>query len=67
MARSTPSSTTDVLLYFLAVFVPPASVFIKLGWIPGVIHAWWIVSKYPDPQPVLHNSIPNHYGAVPPK
>ncbi|PLW11370.1 hypothetical protein PCANC_21861 [Puccinia coronata f. sp. avenae] len=63
MARSTPSSTGDVLLYFLAIFVPPASVFIKreckadfwinvalfiLGWIPGVIHAWYIISKYPD-------------------
>ncbi|KAH8899762.1 UPF0057-domain-containing protein [Thozetella sp. PMI_491] len=55
-----PSSTSNVLLYFLAVFVPPASVFLKrgcgadiliniclwvLGWIPGVIHAWWIVGK----------------------
>ena len=47
-----PSSTSDVLLYFLALFVPPLSVFLKrgcaadfwinillsiLGWIPGVI------------------------------
>ncbi|KAH9444703.1 hypothetical protein MJO28_013271 [Puccinia striiformis f. sp. tritici] len=64
MARSQPSSTTDILLYFLAIFVSPASVFIKrgcaadfwinialfiLGWIPGVIHAWWLIAKYPDP------------------
>ncbi|WWC71942.1 uncharacterized protein I206_105901 [Kwoniella pini CBS 10737] len=63
MARP-PSSTSDVVLYFLAIFIPPASVFIKrgcgadvvincllwiLGWIPGVIHAWWIISKYERP------------------
>jgi len=51
MARGT-SSTADVLLYFLALFLPPVPVFIKrgcgadllinialdfLGWIPGVI------------------------------
>ncbi|KAF2635911.1 UPF0057-domain-containing protein [Massarina eburnea CBS 473.64] len=55
-----PSSTSDVLLYFLAIWVPPVPVFLKracgadflinillcvLGWIPGVIHAWYIISK----------------------
>jgi uncharacterized membrane protein YqaE (UPF0057 family) len=50
-----PSSTSDICLYALAVFLPPVSVFLKtgcnsdflisiglsiLGWIPGVIHAW---------------------------
>ena len=50
-----PSSTSDVCLYFLALFLPPLAVFFKigcnsdfliniglsiLGWIPGVIHAW---------------------------
>ncbi|KAH8083309.1 hypothetical protein BXZ70DRAFT_1012158 [Cristinia sonorae] len=54
------SPTSDVLLYFLAIFVPPVPVFFKrgfaadfwinillwfLGWIPGVIHAWYIISK----------------------
>ncbi|KAH9962237.1 UPF0057-domain-containing protein [Russula dissimulans] len=49
------SSTHDVLLYFIAIFIPPLAVFFKrgchvdlwinialwiLGWIPGVIHAW---------------------------
>lgn len=49
-----------MLLYFLALFIPPIPVFMKtgcgvdllinivlwcLGWIPGVIHAWWIISK----------------------
>ncbi|KDQ10984.1 hypothetical protein BOTBODRAFT_35743 [Botryobasidium botryosum FD-172 SS1] len=61
-ARNRVSSTPDVLLYFLALFIPPIPVFIKtglgadvlinillwfLGWIPGVIHAWWIISKNP--------------------
>ncbi|KAJ1302013.1 hypothetical protein OPQ81_000848 [Rhizoctonia solani] len=61
-----PSSTSDVLLYFLALLVPPIPVFVKrgcsadviinillwiLGWIPGVIHAWWIISKYEERRP----------------
>ncbi|KAA1085665.1 hypothetical protein PGT21_014358 [Puccinia graminis f. sp. tritici] len=94
MVHSNPSSSTDVLLYFLAIFVPPASVFIKrqcsadfwinvalfiLGWIPGVIHAWWIISKHPDTSTAAHphqhsqhentphgyQPVPN-YGSVPP-
>ncbi|WWD03541.1 hypothetical protein V865_001594 [Kwoniella europaea PYCC6329] len=59
-----PSSTGDVFLYFLAIFLPPVAVFFKrgcsadvlinillwiLGWIPGVIHAWWIISRYGRP------------------
>ncbi|KAH9477687.1 plasma membrane proteolipid Pmp3 [Psilocybe cubensis] len=51
------SSNYDMFLYFLAIFLPPVSVFLKrgcaadfwinvclsiLGWIPGVIHAWWV-------------------------
>ncbi|KAF9254597.1 UPF0057-domain-containing protein [Marasmius fiardii PR-910] len=58
---SQPSSNFDVFLYLLAIFLPPVSVFIKrgfladfwiniclciLGWIPGVIHAWWVISKH---------------------
>ncbi|KAF1827569.1 UPF0057-domain-containing protein [Dissoconium aciculare CBS 342.82] len=61
MARQ--SSSSDVLLYLLAVFVPPVPVALKAGcgadliinivftlfaWIPGVVHAWWVISKY-DP------------------
>ncbi|KZT28616.1 UPF0057-domain-containing protein [Neolentinus lepideus HHB14362 ss-1] len=60
MARKVVSSSSDVLLYFLAIFIPPLTVFFKRGcgadvliniclwilaWIPGVIHAWWIISK----------------------
>ncbi|WVW86085.1 hypothetical protein I302_108124 [Kwoniella bestiolae CBS 10118] len=63
MARP-PSSGGDVLLYFLAIFLPPVPVFIKsgcgadtlinillwiLGWIPGVIHAWWVISRHERP------------------
>ncbi|ROW06685.1 hypothetical protein VPNG_06755 [Cytospora leucostoma] len=59
-----PSSTTDVLDYILAIFLPPLAVFFKrgcaadflinicltiLGWIPGLLHAWWIISKYEKP------------------
>ncbi|KAF8480285.1 UPF0057-domain-containing protein [Russula ochroleuca] len=54
------SSPNELALYFLAIFIPPMAVFFKtgchadvwiniflwiLGWIPGVIHAWWIISK----------------------
>jgi uncharacterized membrane protein YqaE (UPF0057 family) len=61
MARG--SSSSDVLLYFLAIFVPPVPVamlagcgadliisivFTLFAWIPGIIHAWWVISKY-DP------------------
>ena len=57
---SPPSSGSTMLLYLLAVFVPPASVVMVrgcgadmlinialwvLGWIPGVIHAWWIIGR----------------------
>ncbi|KAF9648366.1 hypothetical protein BDM02DRAFT_3096672 [Thelephora ganbajun] len=48
--RSQVSSNSDVLLYFLAIFIPPLPVSRKdfcinillwiLGWIPGVIHSW---------------------------
>ncbi|KAI0263120.1 hypothetical protein BC834DRAFT_889163 [Gloeopeniophorella convolvens] len=54
------SPTHDVILYFVALLIPPIPVFLKrgcradlwinillwiLGWIPGVLHAWWIISK----------------------
>jgi len=58
------SSTSDILLYVLAVFIPPIPVFMKtglgadvlinillwiLGWIPGVIHSWWIIGRHTTP------------------
>ncbi|KAF8954904.1 hypothetical protein BDZ97DRAFT_1862415 [Flammula alnicola] len=54
------SSNWDVFLYLLAIILPPVSVFLKkgfksefwinicltiLGWIPGVIHAWYVISR----------------------
>ena len=56
-----PSSTGDVCLYILAIFIPPLAVLVKRGcgadvlinilltllwWLPGVIHAWWVISKH---------------------
>jgi uncharacterized membrane protein YqaE (UPF0057 family) len=50
----------NILLYILALFIPPLPVFFErglhadfwinivlwiLGWIPGVIHSWYIISK----------------------
>ncbi|KAF9788518.1 hypothetical protein BJ322DRAFT_1106505 [Thelephora terrestris] len=60
--RSNVSSGNDVCLYFIALFVPPLPVALKrgfgaefcinillwiFGWIPGVIHSWYIISKSP--------------------
>ncbi|KAK2070541.1 hypothetical protein P8C59_005026 [Phyllachora maydis] len=64
MPGHAPSSNSDVLLYLLAIFLPPVAVVLKrgcgadflinlglsmLGWIPGVIHAWWVISKHERP------------------
>ncbi|EED22950.1 stress response RCI peptide, putative [Talaromyces stipitatus ATCC 10500] len=54
----------DIFLAVLAVFFPPIAVWIKvglctadsiinialccLGYIPGLLHAWYIIMKYPD-------------------
>ncbi|EJT96564.1 UPF0057-domain-containing protein [Dacryopinax primogenitus] len=61
---SPPSSNSDVFLYFLAILLPPVAVFIKRGitadfwiniclcilaWLPGVLHAWYIISKHARP------------------
>ncbi|KAH9831136.1 uncharacterized protein C8Q71DRAFT_861870 [Rhodofomes roseus] len=58
--RRRSSPTHDVCLYFLALILPPLAVFFKrglladfwinvclsiLGWIPGVLHAWYIISR----------------------
>ncbi|PSR77023.1 UPF0057-domain-containing protein [Coniella lustricola] len=60
MANGQVSSTSDMIDYFIAFFLPPVGVFLKrglnadfvinilltiLGWIPGVIHAWWVIGK----------------------
>lgn len=76
---------SDVVLYILALFLPPVSVFLKrgfhgdfwinilltiIGWIPGVLHAWYIITKYErpalravEPKPVIGATAPR---AAPP-
>ncbi|KAK3352672.1 hypothetical protein B0T25DRAFT_567939 [Lasiosphaeria hispida] len=71
MAHPT-SSMSDVFLYFLAILLPPLSVFFKrgfhasfwisiiltiIGWIPGIIYAWYIISKYERPILPTHTAI----------
>ncbi|KAF8908614.1 hypothetical protein CPB84DRAFT_1674306 [Gymnopilus junonius] len=63
MGQDVVSSASNVFLYFIAIFIPPLTVFIKrgcaadfwiniclwiLGWIPGVIHAWYAVFSDSD-------------------
>ncbi|EXJ84930.1 hypothetical protein A1O3_05605 [Capronia epimyces CBS 606.96] len=65
MARPA-SSTSDVLLYFLAIFLPPLAVFLKtgcdsnfiinilltiLGWLPGCIRKFSSVAPKPFDAP----------------
>lgn len=56
--------TADFFLAFLAILFPPLSVWIKrgicsadslinialcmLGFLPGLLHAWYIIAKYPE-------------------
>ncbi|KAL8922966.1 MAG: hypothetical protein Q9172_003344 [Xanthocarpia lactea] len=56
--------TSDILLGVLAVIFPPIAVWIKsgictldslinillctLGYVPGLLHAWYIIAKYPE-------------------
>lgn len=65
MARTT--GTSDFCLYFLAIFLPPLAIFLTrgcgfdflislflsmLGYLPGIIHALYIVSKSKKQKPV---------------
>ena len=71
-----PDPMSDVLLYFLAIFVPPVSVLLKRGfkadfwinvllcilaWLPGVIHAWYVIAKYTTPASVTAAPPPVHH------
>ncbi|KAL2221951.1 stress response RCI peptide [Thermoascus aurantiacus ATCC 26904] len=56
---------SDIFLAILAVFFPPIAVWIKvgictadsiinlalccLGYVPGLLHSWYIILKYPEP------------------
>ncbi|KAK6335394.1 hypothetical protein TWF696_002173 [Orbilia brochopaga] len=57
--------SADCFLAILAVLFPPVAVWVKrgvcsadsviniallcLGYVPGLLHAWYIIAKYPDP------------------
>jgi uncharacterized membrane protein YqaE (UPF0057 family) len=57
--------STDIFLGLIAILFPPIAVWVKtgicsadsiinillcmLGWVPGLLHAWYIIAKYPDP------------------
>ncbi|KAL8953145.1 MAG: hypothetical protein Q9222_000966 [Ikaeria aurantiellina] len=76
--------STDILLALLAVLFPPIAVWIKsglctidsllnillcvLGYIPGLLHAWYIIAKYPSPDTYYDspyaNDIENQQGHV---
>ncbi|GAA6043087.1 hypothetical protein JCM8097_008417 [Rhodosporidiobolus ruineniae] len=65
-----PSSTSNVCLYFLAIFLPFVAVALKLGSPPigcadvlinvafaQVIHAWWCISRAERAPPrVVHTA-----------
>jgi len=58
-------SPSDIFLGLIAILFPPLAVWIKtglcsvdslinlllccLGYLPGLLHAWYIIAKYPDP------------------
>ncbi|MBP0481006.1 YqaE/Pmp3 family membrane protein [Sagittula salina] len=54
----------DLIRIILSLFVPPLGVFLEvglgkhfwinliltlLGWLPGVVHAIWIITRRPEP------------------
>ncbi|PIG87566.1 mitochondrion biogenesis protein (She9) [Aspergillus arachidicola] len=69
---------SDIFLAILAIFFPPVSVWIKvgictadsiinlalccLGYVPGLLHAWYIILKYPeqDPDDPYYEPIPGN-------
>ncbi|KAL4912405.1 hypothetical protein BDW62DRAFT_194682 [Aspergillus aurantiobrunneus] len=73
---------SDLFLAILAVFFPPVAVWIKLGictadsiinlalcclgYVPGLLHAWYIILKYPEPDydDPSYEPFPNRRGDV---
>jgi len=72
--------SADFFLAFLAVLFPPLAVWVKrgicsvdsiinlalccLGYLPGLLHAWYIISKYPEQpsyQPIESEAYPRVY------
>jgi len=74
--------STDCFLAILAFLFPPLPVWVKrgicsadslinlalccLGWLPGLIHAWYIINKYPDPYEVVYERLSPSSGRLPP-
>ncbi|KAK3174343.1 hypothetical protein OEA41_001587 [Lepraria neglecta] len=70
--------SSDIFLGLLAILFPPIAVWIKsgicsadslinillcvLGYIPGLIHAWYIISLYPEPSDYEYETIPQDQG-----
>ncbi|KAL7948660.1 hypothetical protein V8C42DRAFT_256700 [Trichoderma barbatum] len=66
--------SADIFLGILAILFPPLPVWVKcgicsadslinillciLGFIPGLLHAWYIIAKFPEP-PYEYEAIPN--------
>ncbi|KAG6049381.1 hypothetical protein E4U39_006173 [Claviceps sp. Clav50 group G5] len=71
--------SADIFLGVLAILFPPLPVWVKcgicsadsiinillccLGFLPGLIHAWYIIAKHPDP-PYEYESLPQEGGRV---
>ncbi|KAL2825568.1 hypothetical protein BDW59DRAFT_145984, partial [Aspergillus cavernicola] len=73
---------SDIFLAVLAVFFPPVAVWIKLGvctadsiinialcclgYVPGLLHAWYIILKHPEPDydDPSYEPVPNRRGDV---
>lgn len=71
--------SSDIFLGLLAILFPPIAVWIKsgictadslinillciLGYIPGLLHAWYIISLYPEPDDDCdYQAVPNDQG-----
>lgn len=68
--------SSDIFLGVLAILFPPLPVWVKrgicgadsfinillfvLGYIPGLIHAWYIIAKFPDDHDYEYDNVPQH-------
>lgn len=66
--------TSDIFLGLIAILFPPIAVWVKcgicsadsiinillcmLGWLPGLLHAWYIIAKFPDPMAAEYEQLP---------
>jgi uncharacterized membrane protein YqaE (UPF0057 family) len=67
----------DIFLGVLAILFPPLPVWVKcgicsadslinicltvLGFLPGLLHAWYVIAKYPEP-PYEYEALPRSEG-----